>query len=357
VAKEAQMQYIAMDAHKKYTLVSVEPVQGGKPHETRINHEPGMLRGFLERMDSGSPVAVETVGNWYWIVDEIEAAGMVPQLVHARKAKMMMGNVNKTDKLDAQGLNRLQRNGTLPTVWIPSAELRDKRDLARTRMALVAQRTQLKNRIHATLAKYGLSVEVSDLFGKKGRELMGQALQKLPPETQFSSQRTLETLDALKEQIEVLEGRMKEVFEETEEVRLLKTLPGVGFILSVVMSGEIGEIGRFSCADRLASYSGTTPRVAASGGKTRYGGMRTESNQYLKWAFIEAANCVCLNRKKNPKRTLSCLYDRIRSRKGHGKAIGAVARNLAEAAFWVLKKKEPYRDPATESSAVLPTKV
>jgi len=356
VAKEAQMQYIAMDAHKKYTLVSVEPMAGGKPQETRIEHEPGMLRGFLERMDTGSPVAVETVGNWYWIVDEIEAAGMVPCLVHARKAKVMMGMVNKTDKLDARGLNRLQRTGTLPTVWIPPAELRDKRDLARTRMALVAQRTKLKNRLHATLAKYGLSVEVSDLFGKKGLELMGQALQKLPPETQFASQRTLETLDALAEQIGALEERMKEVFEETEEAMLLKTLPGVGFILSVVMSGEIGEIGRFSCPDRLASYSGTTPRVSASGGKTRYGGMRTESNQYLKWAFIEAANCVSLHRKKHPERTLSRLYERIRFRKGHGKAIGAVARNLAEAAFWVLKKKEPYRDP-TGSQAVLPTKV
>jgi len=351
------MQYIAMDAHKKYTLVSVEPIQGGRPQETRIDHEPGMLRGFLERMDTGSPVAVETVGNWYWIVDEIEAAGMVPRLVHARKAKVMMGMVNKTDKLDAQGLNRLQRTGTLPTVWIPPAELRDKRDLARTRMALVAQRTKLKNRLHATLAKYELSVEVSDLFGKKGLEWMGQILSKLPPETQFASRRTLETLGALAEQIEALEGRMKAVFEETDEARLLKTLPGVGFILSVVMTGEIGEIGRFSCADRLASYSGTTPRVAASGGKTRYGGMRTESNQYLKWAFIEAANCVSLNRKKHPERTLSRLYERIRSRKGHGKAIGAVARNLAEAAFWVLKKKEPYRDPAVGSLAVLPTKV
>src|SRR5207245_1927359 len=64
-------------------------------------------------------VAVETIGNWYWIVDEIEAAGCVPKLVHARKAKLMMGEINKTDKLDARGLNRLQQAGTLPTVWIP----------------------------------------------------------------------------------------------------------------------------------------------------------------------------------------------------------------------------------------------
>ena len=61
--------------------------------------------------------------------------------------------VNKTDKLDARGLNRLQRCGTLPTVWIASGELRDQRELPRTRMAFSRTRTRLKNRIHATLAK------------------------------------------------------------------------------------------------------------------------------------------------------------------------------------------------------------
>lgn len=351
------MQYIALDSHKKYTLASVEPQKGGPSRETRIPHEPGMLKGFLGRLDAGSPVAVETIGNWYWIVDEIEAAGMVPQLVHARKAKVMMGMVNKTDKLDAQGMNRLQRTGTLPTVWIPPAELRDKRDLARTRMALVAERTALKNRIHAVLAKYALSVEATDLFGKKGRELMGLAIQKLPTETRFSTQRTLDVLDELKEQIKALEVRMGEIFDETDEVKLLKTLPGVGFILSVVIAGEIGDVERFSRPEQFASYSGVVPRVSSSGGKTRYGGMRTESNQYLRWGFIEAANVVCLHRSKHPEQTVSRLYDRIKTRKGHGKAIGAVARNLAEAAFWMLTRKEPYRDPAWGSAAVLPTKV
>jgi transposase len=100
-------------------------------------------------------VAVEATGNWYWIIDEIEQAGLLPQLVHPRKAKLMMGLTNKTDKLDAQGLNRLQQNETLPTVWIPPGPLRDLRELTRTRLVLVAQRTRLKNRLSATLAKWG----------------------------------------------------------------------------------------------------------------------------------------------------------------------------------------------------------
>src|SRR5215813_8643883 len=93
--------------------------------ELQIPHERGALRHFLQRCDPGSPVAVETTGNWYWIVDEIEGAGCAPRLVHARKAKLMLGMINKTAKLDARGLNRLQRTGTLPTVWIPSSGLRE----------------------------------------------------------------------------------------------------------------------------------------------------------------------------------------------------------------------------------------
>jgi len=103
------MEYIAFDAHKRYTLASVVRPDGRRIREQRIAHERGALQEFLERCERGSPVAGETIGNWYWIVDEIEAAGCIPQLVHARKAKLMMGEINKTDKLDVRGLNRLQQ--------------------------------------------------------------------------------------------------------------------------------------------------------------------------------------------------------------------------------------------------------
>jgi len=144
------MEYIAFDSHKRYTLASVQKQTGGQLYEARVEHERRSIKEFLSRWEPGSPVAIETVGNWYWIVDEIEEAGMVPQLVHARKAKLMLAMVNKTDKLDARGLNRLQRTGTLPTVWIPPRQLPDQRELPRTRMVFSRMRTRLKNRIHAT---------------------------------------------------------------------------------------------------------------------------------------------------------------------------------------------------------------
>jgi transposase len=216
-------------------------------------------------------------------------------------------------------------------------------------MALCKLRTALKNRIHSTLAKYALvTSEHSDLFVGKGKTWLLKTLTQLPPETSRCLYQELQALDAIQEQIAALEGRIKERIQLSPNMQLLKSLPGVGNILAIVIDREIGSIDRFPTAPNLASYSGVVPRVHASGGKSRYGRMRKQSNQYLKWAFIEAANVIVRHR-HHPKwqqKHVSLLYERICNRKGHAIAVGAVARHLAEAAFWMLKKKEDYRDPA-----------
>jgi len=139
---------------------------------------------------------------------------------------------------------------------------------------------------------------------------------------------------------------MRETFDASPELELVMSLPGVGFILGTVILLETGDIGRFASAEKYASYCGTAPRVSSSGGHTHMGRLRADVNRYLKWSFMEAANVVCINHKKHPERLVSKLYARIRRRRGHGKAIGAVARHLSEAAFWMMSKGEIYRDRA-----------
>ena len=349
------MLMIAFDSHKRYSQVCVETKEGKRLAEQRIQHKRGNVKDFLSQWGQSAPVALETIGNWYWLVDEIEAAGMEPRLVHAHKAKLMIGSVNKTDKLDARGLNMLQRAGTLPVVWIPPGELRDKRELARTRMMFAAQRTKLKNRIHSVLAKYGLQEEfedISDIFGTRGRQRLVSIKGLLPHETRFTLEQLLETLGHIEGQIKALEKRMHDVFEETQEVRILQTLPGVGFILAVVIWQEVGDVERFACSEQLVSYAGTCPRVHSSGDKSRFGPLRNDVNHYLKWAFSEAGNSVAVNRNRMANSKITQLYNRLRARRGHAKAVGAVARQLAEASYWMLKKKEAYREPGTGASTV-----
>lgn len=340
-------QYIALDSHKHYSLAAIEGVSSRRVQHERIEHRPGAIRKQLCRMTPGTAVAVEATGNWYWILDEIEEAGMRGLLVHPRKAKLMMGMINKTDKLDADGLNRLQRNGTLPTVWVPPGELRDLRELTRGRLVLTSQRTRLKNRIQATLAKYGRTVRgVSDVFGTAGRKGVDREVEGLPEQSRFVTRLLLMQLDVIEAQVVEVEKRLAELVRTTPEMEWLDSLPGVGTILAATMALETGDIGRFPSAEHYASYAGTTPRVHASGDKIRYGRLRPDVNRYLKWAFMEAANSVALNHERWRERYLSGKYEEIRRRRGHSKAVGAVARHLAEAAYHVLSRREGYRDPA-----------
>jgi transposase len=340
---------IGCDAHRRYSLFAVFDTTTLSVQSTRVNHQPGAIKDFLSDFPEGTPVALETVGNYYWIVDEIEQAGCIPHLAHAAKAKVIMGNINKTDKLDAKGLATLIHLGSLPTVWLPPSEVRDERELHRTRMALSKVRTALKNRIHATLAKYALNTSAhSDIFVGRGRAWLDRNIQKLPPETGRCVDQKLDLLDATMGQISALEKRIRERIELTPDMQRLKTLPGIGNILAIVIEREVGNVDRFPSAGHLAAYAGVVPKVHSSGGKTRYGRMRKQANNYLKWAFIEAANVVVAHRHHPSWRDkkVTQVYDRICRRKGHSTAVGAVARHLAESTFWILKKNEDYQDPA-----------
>ena len=92
------------------------------------------------------------------------------------------------------------------------------------------------------------------------------------------------------------------------------------------------------------------PRVDASGNRARYGRTRPDVNRYLKWAFAEASNSAAVNHTRCCDRHVSQLYFRLCLRKGHSQAVGAVARHLGEAAFHVLTRQEPYRDPNTNQA-------
>src|SRR3990172_9326725 len=292
---------VGCDAHKHYSLFSVLDARGNPIQRTRVNHEPGAIRAFLAQFPPGTPVALETVGNWYWIVDEIEQAQCLPLLAHAARAKSMMGHVHKTDKLDAAGLATLLHLGTLPAVWIPPGDLRDERELPRTRMAFSKVRTMLKNRIHSTLANYALSLDTdSDIFTAKWRPQLLQLLAHLPAETHRCVAQELELLDLLQIHIHQLEERILERVKITPTIQLLMSIPGPAEILSIVIDRELGSIQRFPAPKHLANWRG---------------------------------------------KYVVRLFERTRQRKGHAVAVGATARYLAEAAFWVLKKGEPYREP------------
>ena len=138
------------------------------------------------------------------------------------------------------------------------------------------------------------------------------------------------------------------------EADLLQTLPCVG-PLSMVMMLEIGAVGRFPSAAHLARYAGLVPRVHSSGGHTRMGQVGANVNRNLKGAFVETANLIVINQRRLSGAHVVRLYQRIKRAKNHQKAATAVARHLAEAAWWMLTKLEVYREPKSSQEALSST--
>jgi transposase len=311
----------------------------------RVAHDREHYREFLSRLPAHSAIAVEATGSYSWLVDEMERLGHRPKLCNPLEAKRRMGLTNKTDKLDAKGLAILLRNGTLPEVWIPPSELRDQRELLRLRIFLVRMRTRVKNRIHATLGRHNIQVPGADLFGVAARKQLGMRLPELPVHCREAVEQELAMVDFLKTQIESAERRLEGLRKMSVEADLLKTLPCVGEILSMVLMLEIGRVDRFPTAAHLASYAGLVPRVRSSGGHIRMGQVCGNVNRNLKWAFVEIGNLVVVNQRRLAGTHVVRLYQRVKRAKNHQKAVVAVGRHLAEAAWSVLSKLEVYREP------------
>jgi transposase len=338
-------QFIGCDAHKKFSVFVAVNEKGQAGEALRVAHDRQLYREFLARLPAHSAIAVEASGSYSWLVDEMERSGHHPRLCNPLEAKRRMGLTNKTDKLDARGLAILLRNGTLPEVWIPPGELRDQRELLRLRIFLVRLRTRVKNRIHGTLARHNVQVPGADLFGVEARLQLGKRLPELPVHSREAVEQELTTLDFLETQIDSAERRLEAIMKVSAEADLLKTLPCVGKILSMVLMLEIGRVDRFPTAAHLASYAGLVPRVHSSGGHTRMGQVCGNVNRTLKWAFVETGNLIVINQRRLAGTHVVRLYQRIKRAKNHQKAVVAMARHLAEAAWWVLTKQEVYREP------------
>jgi transposase len=349
-------QFIGCDAHKAFSVFVSIDEKGTFGRPLRVGHDREVFRKFLEHLPANSQIALETSGCYYWIVDEMEKAGHRPRLAHAFSAKRRMEGRHKTNEKDARGLAMLLRNGTLPEVWIPSAELRDQREMLRWRMQLSHTRTRIKNRIHAVLQRYNVAIGYADLFGDGGRTELLARSEELPRHSRESVIEQLQTVDFLETQIATCEQKLEEMLYPSTERDILDTLPCVGKVLSAVLALEIGDIGRFNGPDHLVSYAGLVPAARESADWRKQDRCPPDCNVYLKWAYVEAANLISMKCKCWPERHVVQLYQRVKSStKMHGKAAVAVGRHLAEASYWMLNKQEAYQEPKVKRPALSST--
>lgn len=336
------MWYIGLDIGKKWHYVVVMDKHGTIARQQRLPNDPELLPHFFKGLTGPVRVVLEATGNWMAIYDRIEPWVQEVVLAHPWKVKAIASARIKTDKIDATTLAHLLRADLIPRAYVPPRAVRDWRELVRHRAFLVRLRTRLKNRIHALLAKQGITPPpVSDLFGVKGRRWLTTL--PLPAPYAAIRSRYLAVLENLTSQITEVEQTIDQTVETTLAARLLETIPGVGPYLALLILAEIGEIARFPSPKQLVSYSGLCPATYASGTTVRHGHLTKQGSPWLRWALIEAAIHVW----RAPHSRLARLAQRLTQRRDVKIARVAVARELCTAIYHMLRKQEPYRDSSS----------
>ncbi|MFF4050414.1 transposase [Streptomyces chartreusis] len=167
-------QYVGIDLHRRRSVIVRQTADGTQLSAVRIANDPVALGLQIEQAGSHPDVVVEATYGWYWAIDVLQAAGAEVRLAHPLGVKGFAYRRVKNDIKDASDLADLLRMGRLPESWIAPRDLRELRELVRYRAKLVALRSGLKAQVHAVLAKAGVLIAVSDLFGTDGRRQLGQ---------------------------------------------------------------------------------------------------------------------------------------------------------------------------------------
>nr|BAL59833.1 transposase protein [Candidatus Acetothermum autotrophicum] len=336
------MLYVGVDHHKRYCQLAVVDEQGALVKEGRVATDRDQLAQFLQELAAPCAITVEAGRTWGLVYDWLEGMEGVAQvqLAHPAKVKAIAWAKIKTDTIDARTLAQLLRVNLLPTAHIPSRRGRALKNLLRPRIFLVMLRTMLKNRIHDLVDRHHLPTEqFSDLFGVRGRRFLQEASEQLPAPDRELLRQDLELLDQVRAHIRATEGWLKQASQNDERVAWVRSLPGIGKFLALVIIAEIDTIERFATPQKLASYAGLVPATYASGGRVFHGRLTKQGNKYLRWAFVEAAWPAI---RRSP--WLRSLYERVKARHGATGAKAAVARKLCELVWYVLKERRVYEE-------------
>ena len=240
----AGQQYVGIDLHRRRSvIVRMTPDGRRLGRAVRIENDPFELGRLVASWGERPEVVLEATYGWYWAADVLADAGASVHLAHPLGVKGFAYRRVKNDERDAADLADLLRMGRLPEGWIAPAPVRGLRERVRYRSKLVALRSGLKAQVHAVLAKQGVRVAVSDLFGVGGQRLLDELGLDAPFQARVESLRRL--IDALTFEIDLLTTRTASQLRTHPGYLAIQAIPGVGPVLAAIFVAEIGEVTRF----------------------------------------------------------------------------------------------------------------
>jgi len=282
-------------------------------------------------------VAVECMFTWYWVADLCAAEGIPFVLGHALYMKAIHGGKAKNDRIDAHKIAVLLRGGMLPQAYVYPARMRATRDLLRRRLHFTRKRAELLTHIENTNSQYNRPA-----FAKK----LTYAANRVDVSERFADPAVQQSMAVDLGLIAYYDGMLRELenfilrsakHHDANALYRLRTVPGIGKILALVILYEVHDLTRFARPQELASYARLVKCAKGSAGKIHGTSGANIGNVHLKWALSEAAIGFL---RKNP--AGKAYYERLVRKHGKGKALTVLAHKLARAVYYIWKRDQVF---------------
>ena len=331
--------YCGVDLHARSMYLCIQDNSGTVLYHRNLPTTRDAFSSAVAEYRDGLAVAVECIFSWYWLADLCTEMNVSFILGHALYMKAIHGGKTKNDKIDSEKIASLLRAKMLPMAYAYPQENRSTRDLLRRRMYFVHQQSELLAHIQNTNTQYNLPEFESRIDRKSNRVALAE---HFPDQmVQKSIEADAQLLDMYHEIILKVERQVLEQarIHDPVAVSLLRTIPGVGKILALVMVYEVDNIRRFPRVGNFVSYCRLVKPAHESAGKKQGPRNSKIGNVHLKWAFSEAA--VLFLKGNEPAKL---YHQRLVSKYGKAKALSIIAQKLGRTVYIMLKHKQPF-DP------------
>jgi transposase len=330
--------YCGIDLHARSMYLCILSHDGEIVFHHNLAAAPEPFLRAVAPFRHGLVVGAECIFTWYWLADLCQREGIEFVLGHALYMRAIHGAKVKNDKVDSQKIAALLRGGTFPMAYVYPREMRSTRDLLRRRSYLVRRRADLLAHIQNTNSQYNLPE-----FGKKiARKMHREGIVDVFPDA--AVRRSIAIDVELIDHLDLLLERLKKEIERTardhdpQALMLLRTVPGIGSTLGLVILYEIQTIGRFERVQDFCSYARLVKCQHESSGKRSGKSWSKIGNVHLKWAFSEAA---VLFLRANPEGM--AYKKRLEKKHGKAKAVSILAHRLGRAVYHMLKRRKFLR--------------
>lgn len=324
------MFYSGIDLHKDNCFITTVDDSGTTVKQERLHNNPHIILAYFDSLPGPHKAVVECTAGWYWLNDLLEPHGVELILAHAKYLKAISYAKVKTDKVDSHTLANLLRLDSIPQAHKIQRDLRDLRDLMRSRLRLVQKRTSCYVSIH----NLGRKLNCGDQIVID---------QSLVPETLSEPYRLhlrhlYQQITLLDTQILTLEHFLQPVLIPNDDIQRLVWIPGIGKTTAFTIYLEADGIERFISDKHFVSYCRLVPGAKNSNKSIRHKSGCKDGNKYLKIAFTDMA-VHAIQYFPEYRR----LYQKILRRSNEPIARTVVAKELARIVYFILKNKTNYR--------------